>query len=579
MTKSYVAFAIALIAAGLFCPAAAMNGKAAVVVQYQTGYDWEGQRKCRLVIATIVNNEVTANDTILRTGIGEEIIYPQFSFDGQKIAFARNVTVGGQKRVAVSVIDCNGGNLRDIAYLDMSHAEGSVITHKTSEWVHVDWPKGDWVYYFCGGSGSGDDNGPGFDCLIWRVNVNDTTERYRVANYSADVGRFNLSANGLYCSADPWRATYVDLSLHSAQWYQGPMVHRFPARNIDATLLWDDVATAALNKKEGCNSTLAPSGTIMEHFSGGHNKIDFLFWNHATDEVVDNNQVLGPSSPCTQPQGVGGVCYLEIDKWLNLEQHNLFDANISCANSDRWVLTTVWWGQNHFSGSSFGIAIGWKDKDAVLLTNIPKSELYMEPSGKTYAMVPMYFGDLWVDGGPAAAGKLQDTTGAWVDVDPVGTLVDFHSVNKGGQSYELTMVRSPRNAKIYYTTDGTEPTASSTLYTGPLLYTGGSTKVTIKAKAISTGTPTGWTVTKFVMANASGLQATSTVSYPSRLAAVKSSYVVYDLLGNKIAQGTEFSKRERIPCGMYFVRISENGQSVTRRLSVFSAQQATQLPQ
>ena len=210
-----------------------------------------------------------------------------------------------------------------------------------------------------------------------------------------------------------------------------------------------------------------------------------------------------------------------------------------------------------------------------MLTNIPKSGYLANPSGQSFWTVGPHSADLWVDGGPGTEGKMQDSTGAWVDVDPVGTLVDFHSVNSGGSSYQVSMVRSPSDAKIYYTVDGSEPTASSFLYTGPLTYTGGSIKITIKAKAIGNGIPTGETVSKFVMANSSGLQATSTVPHFATGAAVRSSYVVYDLLGNRIAEGIDLPGKERLACGTYLVRITANGQSVTSKLPVLSARKRT----
>ena len=328
MKRTYGVLSIAVIMAGSFCPVAAMNGKAVVVIQRQTGYYYENQRKSNLVIATIVNNEVTANDTILRTGIGQELIAPQFSFDAKKIAFARNVTLNGSKAVALSVIDIDGKNLRDLGYYDMSHAEGTpnTINHQNSAWINLDWPKGDWIYYFCGGSGSDRDNG---DCIIWRVNVNDSASKYRVANYAADVARFSLSANGLYSAVDVYRA--VNYPNNS----NGPRLTRFPAHNSDATLFWDDPNTRSVIGSNYCNSALSASGTLMWHFSGAHNKIDFCFWNHATDKCDDYVQVLGPSSSCSTPQGPGGVCYREIDNWLGLQSHDLFDYNTNSANAFR----------------------------------------------------------------------------------------------------------------------------------------------------------------------------------------------------------------------------------------------------
>jgi hypothetical protein len=537
--------------AGSLYPIAAMNGKAVVIIQRQTGWDWENTRTNYLVIASIVNNEVTANDTILRNG-SERISAPQFSFDAQKVAFARDVTIGGQKRVAVSIIDIDGKNLRNIGYIPGQ----TNINHMTREWIIVDWPKGNWVYYANGGEGGSTDQTP---CAVWRVNVNDTASKFLAANYGADVGRFSLSANGLYCAADVYRSPFFSAN--------GPRLHRFPSLNTDATLMWDNPNLTAVLASNYCNTAMAPSGTVMFHFAGTHNKIDFCFWDHATDKVIDNNQVLGSSSPCTQPNGPGGVCWLEIDKWLSLESHSIFDFNTNSTNSDRWVLTQVWWGAAHNDGASFGIAVGWKDRDAILLANIPKSEYSDNADKKTFWTVPPHFGDLWADGGTAAAGKLQDTTGAWVDVDPVGTLVDFHAV-----SNRLTMVCSPRNAIIYYTIDGSDPTTSSARYTGPLTYTSSNTTHTVKVRAFADQMPTGLTVTKTYQGSLpTGVVAT--VPRGSANTATQSNYVVYDLLGNRITHGMGNLTATSLARGMYLARETPNGRSVTSKLSVLSAQQ------
>ena len=578
MRRSIRALLLAFAVAGVFYPVSAMNGKGVVVISRQTGWGYEWNKKSYLSVAHIVNSAVTTTDTILRSNAGEEMVAPKFSFDGKKIAFARNVTRNGVKAVALSVIDADGTNLRDLGYYDMYGGKGTYINSVNWEYIKLDWPKGDWIYYFCGGSG--DASQPKDRREVWRVNVNDTTQRYRVCNYGCDVARFDLSANGLYCAQDIYRDVY-----NFPQGSNGPRLGRFPAHNPDATLWWDDPNTRSVLGSNYCNSALSPSGTVMFHFSGTHNKIDFAFWDHATDKVIDNNQVLGPSSPCTQPPantGPGGVCYLEIDKWMNLAPHFLLEYTIGCANTDRWVITDCWWNRG-WDGPAFCIAVGWKDRAGIMLANIPKTQFTQvdangapNPSGQTFWTVFSNCAHLWVDGGPGTEGKYEDTLGKWQDVDPAGTLVDFHSVNKGGQSYELTMVASPRSANIYYTIDGTEPTSSSARYTGPLLYTGGSTKVTIKAKAIAAGMPTGETVTKFVMAS-SGLQATSTVSHPVRFAAAaRSIYTVYDLSGSKIAQGMGLPPKEGLACGTYFVKTCTNGQSVTRRLSVLSGRQAMQ---
>jgi hypothetical protein len=495
------------------------------------------------------------------------MVAPQFSFDAKRIAFARNVTINGAPKLALSVIDVDGINMRDLAYYDTHNTQGTpdMINQFDLWYIHTDWGKGDWVYYMCGGDGRDGNNEV---CEAWRVNVNDTTQKFRVMNYGTDVARWSLSANGLYCAQDIYRDAY---SFPGGS--NGPRLGRFPSHNPDATLFWDDANLRRVLESNYCNSALSVSGSVMFHFAGTHNKIDFAFWDHATDKTLDNVQVLGPNDPCTQKNGgPGGVCYMAVDRWLGIEQYGIFDFNSSCANSDRWVLTDIFWG----TGPFVPVAIGWKDLTAILPVNIPKVQDGVNAEGKrVFWTVWQNAYDLWVNGGPGTEGKYQDTTGNWVDIDPVGTLVDFHSVKQANSStYKLTMVASPREAKIYYTTDGTEPTASSTLYNNaPLTYTGGANKITIKAKAISAGMPTGETVTKFVMAG-SGLMATSTVTRRIEHAAERGSFVLYDLLGNKIAEGKGLHTYERLPCGTYFVRVSVNGQSVTRRLSVLSGRQA-----
>jgi len=248
---------VAFMAANSLFLASAMNGKSVLVIQRQTNPDWANQRTSNLVIATIINNRVTASDTILRSSIGAEMVAPRFSFDGKKIAFAR--TVGGG--VSLSLIDIDGKNLHDIATYDMSKAEGRVINNMTRPWINLDWPRGDWIYYFCGGSGA---EVTGKSATIRRISASDPTKNEVITTWACDVARFSLSANAKYSAVDIYRSTVFSAN--------GPRLGTFPPPDPS------NPNSGTVISSNYCNSAISPSGTIMFHFSGAHNKIDFAFW-------------------------------------------------------------------------------------------------------------------------------------------------------------------------------------------------------------------------------------------------------------------------------------------------------------
>jgi len=76
------------------------------------------------------------------------------------------------------------------------------------------------------------------------------------------------------------------------------------------------------------------------------------------------------------------------------------------ANSDKWVLQTVYWNTSGEQGNS--VAANWVDKTAIMVTD-------NKGAGGASGRISYgnNTGDMWVDGGAENLGKWEDTTGAW----------------------------------------------------------------------------------------------------------------------------------------------------------------------
>jgi hypothetical protein len=410
--KKSIFVAVAAIVAFLFQETAAISGKAVTVVTYMLTPYWGQQptAQSRLIVSTISANVCTKTDTLLTGGL---FFMPTWNFDATRIAFYRNSASGGAN---VSVVDANGGNLRNVATLTTAWGEWDNETH-------ISWPAADggkWIYYHTSGAnyyrkGTGE---------IWKVNINDTTQRVLVCDYKKldNISPGDISGPGLWrwsLSADAkYSVCHTNGTVASMGYQPGIICHTFPPQDNNPRLT---MPVCEINGGCGvgdCNSALSPTGNIMYHFRGGHCQLYANYWNHAAKTLSD------PYTIGTDISGTLGQ-YKDVETWLSAADKSKIGSTFiyprGSVNSDRVVsmITGYIYGDRYTaeSAGSNHLIVNWKAKEAVYATNNREAP---HPNG----VVPdgNYFwfsepGHFWVDGGAANAGKIENVDGTWSTVD------------------------------------------------------------------------------------------------------------------------------------------------------------------
>lgn len=441
----------------------AVNGFS-VTTAYRTGNApeaWAHLNFCgKLVRFDITNNAVSGYDTIHK-GLGW---YPSISFDGTRIAFFRSKATlsGGNLSGSVdtgyiSMIDKNGGNLRDLVKL-YAGSLGYSCFYADCEGGFVDWPAGDWIYY----------EKPPKTGEIWRINADDPSLHHMVvrytdfgvrpANCACDVSgsegfwlrRWQLSADAMFCGG--MFKVYPDGQQ---------LGHRFPPPEGYAPLtipLWANLPA--------CNLCMSASGEYLSAYSAGcHDVSGINRWDHVTN--------VGP-----RYQDVSSVnLYTDVRTWCGRDVGNLGQYMRWAANSDKWLLVQTGYNCNG-NGSSAGnqVLCNWKDRTGLC------------PTGTTAGGSLGYdAGDFWIND-PVRnpnGDKYEDVNGNWVSVTPRDIYLTW--TVSGTNPYQVSLSAYPADAGIRYTTDGSDPTQSSDLYTAQLNLTATGRATMIKARAFRTG--------------------------------------------------------------------------------------------
>jgi len=143
-------------------------------------------------------------------------------------------------------------------------------------------------------------------------------------------------------------------------------------------------------------------------------------------------------------------------------------------NFDQWIVMKIGVleaGANLDQGSN-AVAFSWKDKKCIKFTN----------NGTGAAAST---GSLFVEGG--SANSLQDINNQWTVVPPIELLPRIDATG-AASPYQVSLSSKPAGADFYYTTDGSEPTQSSTRYAGPVSIPVAADRVLwLKAKAFMAG--------------------------------------------------------------------------------------------
>jgi hypothetical protein len=401
----------------------AINGRA-VSVAWRGGFAYEGVGRGSIVKMTIQNGGVTRCDTIYRRSQGLAQ-YPAFNLAGTRVAFYRwqKQTVGNgevcgtSNSSTIAVIDIDGTNLRDLVTLPAAPGNEPVL----------DWPAGDWIYYKNPRAGANPQDRDVGD--IWRVDVNDPTMNQRVVYYTGWgtgtgenwLRRWSISLDGKRAGGQ------FNVILNSPC---QNLFHAFPPLFGDYVLS----GIFAVGNPVACNGSICASGIYgATYFDGSHAEIFIQKWNPVTNDIGG-----------TTSFSLGNMA-----QWIG--NTSLFSGTEGCelirwaVNSDKWVLQQVgWWGHaanieqgaNQFAGN-------WVDKQAIMISNNPRLPQNSQPP---YGNCP---GDLWIDGGAAAVGKYEDTTGNWIAVDPVGTYAKIDVSGTG--PYTITLSGDPSGSDLYYT--------------------------------------------------------------------------------------------------------------------------------
>jgi hypothetical protein len=380
----------------------AINGKAAAVIQLVREPTWGEQppMQSKLLVVTINNGTIAKTDTILRDSI---IVHPTWSFDGTRIAFFR-------PRHGISIVNADGTNLHDV-WRGMAYPLGSGQT--VLSWPGVD--SGKWIYFQKIDTEHGVGNGE-----IWRVNVNDTTQKQMMFDYipgsawcsvGACLQRWAVSANAryaIYHCYDIIKTIGVGCDAYT---------HLFPEMK-DGKILSPQCIGGC---DYGCNVAISAGGNWMYHFSGSHTGIYFHRWIHTGPEPGQQTDLLtigtGPFGTLDLFKDImpmlsksnGALCQagsLQSLIWPRsaVNSDKIFTVNASYRYTAEYLLGTI------------ALIINWKDKQGVVAATYPKHPFSpgtnVFPTGDTILCAePCNF---YVTGGPA--GCYEDTSGKWIDI-------------------------------------------------------------------------------------------------------------------------------------------------------------------
>jgi len=358
------------------------------------GY-WDGA----IDLFTINNGKVVKVDTIFKATQG--LCYsPAFDINGCKVAFYRlgralsttsgKVTANGGK-TTISVMNIDGSNV-----VNLCDCPGEPHMDEDGD-GGLDWPAGDWIYYLKPVSNGGSMN------ELWKVNVN-TKENVNVCTYDLGGGRFRRFSLNL-------AATKIGNQIIDGSWFNSN-VDPFPN-------------SCSINSRSGnCNSCVSASGNYQAKFNGNHTELC----------LSGSGGVKAPPTNINNGGGSFSGVVLRQFQALTTDQfgNDVEGLGFAC-NSDKWVLQHVGW-YGHASEMVWGseqVACNWADMACIRISNNGKIARETCPAegrpgpdccggcGTTY--YGNEFGDLWVDGGAANAGKYEDGDGTWHSVAGAGT--------------------------------------------------------------------------------------------------------------------------------------------------------------
>lgn len=296
----------------------------------------------KIIKTEVENDAVRSRDTIYKQTLAA---FPTLSWDGKRVAFVRYPTLDDiyqeQGLFHLSVVKTDGSGLRDLVSfpfeaLCKKFSSGNVI-YKQGEYAMIDWPAGDWVYYYRFGGGS--QATPKME--IRRVKYNDASTDEIVTTYSS-MRNWSLSLDASKAAIRSNECTYRHKMFCVVP-------HQFPPpSHPDPTGLSDDCMG-------GCNSIISAGGEVYGHFNNGTH--DFLSINEwepgrclSRHDVEVNKILIWESMANTD---------------IHQSDRGNFDLPRWSVNSNKWFCGSIGRWRNVETTGANQVLVNWVDKKAI----------------------------------------------------------------------------------------------------------------------------------------------------------------------------------------------------------------------
>jgi hypothetical protein len=324
-----------------------------------------------IVKFTIAEGKVTRCDTIYKKTLAD---FPTINLSGTKVAFVHKDSAGawnnGRTKKYLSVMDADGGNVRDLDTIPGYYGEGGEAK------ILLEWPAGDWIYYCRGGNVGGPDP-------VWKINSTDPSKRQQIFTYKC-MYSFSLSL-------DATKSSITSTICSDAQAWYCNALYTFPPA-ADPRGDWPTAVSY------GCGSYISPSGNYHVHFQDqGHTilGVNTLNWSsHTASATLDIRQNPSFAQWSGLPQDSVGADKMWYSRWA--------------VNSDKWICALT----QNANLLNMQLLVNWVDHQAIAMPHGPSNVSPSACSQTDVSERSAEAGDLWVAGGPC--GSYEDINGNWV---------------------------------------------------------------------------------------------------------------------------------------------------------------------
>ncbi|MBW2735937.1 MAG: immunoglobulin domain-containing protein [Deltaproteobacteria bacterium] len=301
-------------------PAHAMDGIAVTTHWTGTNHNLYGG------YGEIWRHDITHNKAVkhtkLHSGPARAVV---ISPDGTHVAF---IAQSG----AIQVMSTSGGAVKNLA--------------TTRPEAHLDWPRGDWIYYNLGGFEE-----PARSRVLRRVNAA-TQKDEAVVSWTHGVWRF-------FISADVTRAV-----LRTDDTPPEPY-----GRIVAYDMLRDagELDLARSTERFSCSTGLDPEGEVFLRGNTPHDGVEIRPWNDVTKILY-------------------AFTHAEAEAWGGPPSGTQHNRNNWSANSSDWFCVHLGFGKRGATGAN-QVLYNWVDKERIVVTNNAEGSYAFDSAG-----------DFWVEG-------------------------------------------------------------------------------------------------------------------------------------------------------------------------------------